>query len=198
MRYLLLMLISLSYCTLSVVGLEKSAVGQEKPDGKQTDEQVQEKIHEVKDSKLGETKNVHQCGNLFLAGQFSKSDIVEFTKNEVKRVISLRTEGEIDWDEKGALEDAEIEFVVVPFRSPESLTDEVFDEVRELLSDKKTVTVFHCGSANRVGGVWLPFRVLDEGIELEKALEEAKQIGLRNAQYEAKALDYIKRKQEQK
>jgi hypothetical protein len=53
----------------------------------------------------------------------------------------------------------------------------------------------HCGSSNRVGAVWLPWRVLDGGVEVEKAVAEAKPIGLKKAEYEEKALDYIKRNQ---
>lgn len=144
---------------------------------------------------LGEAKNVHRLDDLFFAGQFTSDDVATIEDEKFTRVITLRTEGEIDWDEKGAIESAGIEFRSVPFREPESLTDDVFDEIRELLRDKSGKTLFHCGSANRVGGVWLPYRVLDEGVDLETALEEAKQIGLRTPFIEEKAIDYIRRTQ---
>ena len=144
---------------------------------------------------LGSTKNVHKAGNLFFAGQFTKDDIATIGKAKVARVITLRTDGEIDWDEEAAVKAANMEFIKVPFRTPESLTDEVFDTIRTLLNDKTKTTLFHCGSANRVGGVWLPFRVLDEGVDLETALAEAKKIGLKAPFVEQKALDYIKRQQ---
>jgi hypothetical protein len=51
----------------------------------------------------------------------------------------------------------------------------------------------HCASANRVGAVWIPFRVLDQGIELEAAVAGAKAIGLETPEYEAKARDYVER-----
>ena len=149
----------------------------------------------VSAAKLGNTKNVHQCGNLFLAGQFGNDDISEIQNEKITRVITLRTDGEIDWDEKTALTASNIEFIEVPFRSPDSLTDGVFDKIRELLNDKSQPTLFHCGSANRVGGVWLPYRVLDEGVKLETALAEAKEIGLRTPFIEEKAIAYIKRNQ---
>ena len=151
--------------------------------------------HPIQPAKIGTAENVHFAGNLFFSGQFAPDDIAELKKLEISRVITLRTDGEIKWDEKTAIEDAEIEFVQIPFRAPESLTDEVFDKVRAALNDKSKTTLFHCGSANRVGGVWLAHRVLDEGVELETALAEAKTIGLRTAFIEEKALDYIKRNQ---
>ena len=150
---------------------------------------------QVADAELGSTKNVHQCGNLYLAGQFKQDDITTFKKQSITRVITLRTEGEVKWDEAAALKSADMEFIKVPFRKPDSLTDEVFDKIRKLLSDKSQTTLFHCGSANRVGGVWLPYRVLDQGVDLKTALAEAKKIGLRTKFIEQKALDYIKRKQ---
>ena len=148
----------------------------------------------VKNAKLGETRNVHRCGDLYLAGQFSPQDIEKIKAAGITRVISLRTDGEIDWDQKTALDNAGLEFIVVPFRAPQELTDDVFDKVRKLLDDSNKPTLFHCGSANRVGGVWMTRRVLDEGIDLETAVKEAKTIGLRNAEYEQKARDYIERK----
>ena len=46
----------------------------------------------------------------------------------------------------------------------------------------------HCGSANRVGAVWLVKRVLQDGWTVPKATEEAKMIGLRSAPLEQFAL----------
>jgi hypothetical protein len=45
-----------------------------------------------------------------------------------------------------------------------------------------------------VGGVWLTRRVLDEGVDVKTAIEEAKTIGLRSPAIQKKALDYIQRK----
>ena len=150
----------------------------------------------IERSSLGNTKNVHKADRLFFAGQFSKDEIKLISDAKVTRVITLRTDGEINWDEESAIKEAGMTFIKIPFRKPETLTDEVFDKIRELLRDKSETTLFHCGSANRVGGVWLPFRVLDEGVDLEQALSEAKEIGLRTPFIEEKALAYIKRKQQ--
>ncbi len=146
------------------------------------------------EGKLG-AANVHNFKSLCFSGQFSEADVPEIKRLQIKRVISLRTAGEVDWDEEGAVEAVGIEFCVIPFKSPDSLTDEVFQQVRDLLKANQDKTLLHCGSANRVGGVWLPYRVLDEGAPLSTALVEAKKIGLRSAAYEEKAVDYIKRMQ---
>ncbi|MDC3223641.1 methyltransferase domain-containing protein [Mariniblastus sp.] len=149
----------------------------------------------ILEGKLGAAKNVHKLEGLYFAGQFSKADVQEIQSRQIKRVISLRTAGEVDWDEKGAVEAAGMEFFAIPFKSPDSLTDGVFQQVRDALGSNQQKTLLHCGSGSRVGGVWLVYRVLDEGVALSKALAEAKEIGLNSEAYEAKAIDYIQRRQ---
>jgi len=149
----------------------------------------------VKREQLGETVNVHQCGNIFTAGQFKPTDIATFQSKKIARVITLRTDGEVKWDEQKGLEDAAIEFIKLPIGHPDHMNDEFFSKLRKLLKDESKPTVLHCGSASRVGSAWLPFRVLDQGVDLETAIAESKQIGSRSAAMEAKAIDYIKRTQ---
>lgn len=145
----------------------------------------------VVEAELGEAVNVHRSGDLWFSGQFTEKDIALLKERGIRRVISTRTEGEVPWNEPEALEKAGIEFVMVPFRQPDSLTIDVFGEIRELLADSSVPTLFHCGSANRVGGAWLPFRVLDQGVPLEQAITEAKTIGLRTDAYKVRAIAYI-------
>lgn len=149
---------------------------------------------EVAKGSLGSTSNVHTCGDLYLTGQPSAQDISTIKDAGIQRVISLRTEGEVPWDEAKAFEEAGVEFVSLPFRSPDSMTPELLGSLRDMLreTDAKP-TMLHCGSANRVGAVWMTHRVLDQGIALETALEEAKEIGLRSKQLEEVALAYIAR-----
>ena len=70
---------------------------------------------------------------------------------------------------------------------------EVFDQAREQLKTAERPILLHCASANRVGAVWLPYRVLDGGLSWDHALAEAKTVGLKSPDYEAKAKDYIQR-----
>jgi SAM-dependent methyltransferase/protein tyrosine phosphatase (PTP) superfamily phosphohydrolase (DUF442 family) len=160
-----------------------------------TENQARPVSKQIEPVELGETKNVHRIGDLFLSGQFTEEDIEEIRKAGINRVITLRTEGEVDWDEKQAIESAGLEFEAASFRKPESLTDEVFDRVCVLLKDRKGRTLLHCGSANRVGAVWLVHRVLEENVDLETAKAEAKKIGLKTPGYEERAIAYIRLKQ---
>ena len=148
---------------------------------------------EVFEMEMGEAKNVHRSGNLIFSGQFSPSDIESMKSLGIQRVITLRNVGEVDFDELKLVEEAGLEFFRVPFATEEALTDEVFSKVRDLLRDDSHKTLLHCGSANRVGGVWLTYRVLDQGADVSTALTEAKKIGLKTAFIQRKAMDYIRR-----
>ena len=156
---------------------------------------VEPKAAEVFTMEMGDVKNVHRSGNLIFSGQFSPEDLKLMKSLGIQRVITLRNEGEIDFDESEAVIGTDLEFHRVPFASEEALTDDIFHEVRDLLRDDSQKTLIHCGSANRVGGVWLTYRVLDQGVDVATALGEAKKIGLRTPFIERKALDYIARQQ---
>ena len=150
----------------------------------------------VFEMELGDIKNVHRSDNLIFSGQFTGTDLEAIKLNGVQRVITLRNPEETAFDEEALVTDAELDFSSVPYKSEESLTDDVFHKVRNLLRDDSQKTLLHCGSANRVGGVWLTYRVLDQGVDVMTALKEAKKIGLKTPFIEAKALDYIKRQQD--
>lgn len=151
----------------------------------------------VKPAELGATNNVHQCGAIYLAGQPSPDDVAAIRRAGIKRVVTLRTEGELTWDERSTVTEADLQFDAIGFRDPADLTDEVFATTRRLLrsASQDNKVLLHCGSANRVGAVWLAFRALDQGLTLSAAIEEATRVGLRSEAYKEKAIEYVRRQQ---
>lgn len=143
---------------------------------------------------LGAAKPAHVVGKVYLAGQPDEGEMPQLKEKGIKTIVTLRTEGEVPWDEKAAVEAAGMTFVNIPFKGEEALTDEVFDKVRAVLKDEEQKPVLlHCGSSNRVGAVWMTHRVLDDGLGIDEALEEAKTAGLRSEGYQKKAEAYIER-----
>lgn len=148
----------------------------------------------VQTAGIGSIPNLTRLGDLYFAGQPSAGDLALLPDAGVTTVISLRHEAELGgFDEKSAVQDLGLQYLEVPWNGPAELTDDVFDRTRAMLLEVDSPTLFHCGSANRVGAVWLPYRVLDEGVPVEQAVEEARKIGMRTPEYEARALDYIAR-----
>ncbi len=140
---------------------------------------------------------LHAQGKTLLAGQPSPEDLAEARKRGVTTVINLRHPEETpDMDEKQVAESLGLTYFNPAWNGPEELTDEKFDEVRGLLKAAKGPVLFHCGSSNRVGPLWMAHRVLDEGVDVEAAAAEAKAAGMRTSAYEEIARDYIRRKQD--
>jgi len=146
---------------------------------------------------IGEIHNVHELGSFLTAGQPSESDLALLKERGVSTVITLRTDPEVtQFDEAALVEELGMNFVSIPFRGPETLTDEVFGRVRDSLNNSEGPVFLHCGSANRVGGVWIAWRVLDGGLSVEDAVAEANEVGLRTAGFKDRALKYIESQQQ--
>ena len=115
-------------------------------------------------------------------------------KDGFKAVINLReaSEAGANIEENAAKAKAlGLNYIHIPFsgQAPQTKT---IDDFLAAVSNKANQPVFiHCGSANRVGAVWLVKRVLQDGWTVPKATEEAKMIGLRSAPLEQFALKYI-------
>lgn len=148
----------------------------------------------VRPADLGATARVHAIGGLLLASQPSAADLQLAVQRGVRNVISLRHADEpVGFDERAEAGRLGLSYVVLPWNGTDELTDAVFDEARRLLRDSPRPLLLHCASGNRVGAVWIPWRVLDEGVTPEQAAEEARVIGLSTPGYEQKARDYIGR-----
>ena len=121
---------------------------------------------------------------------------------EIKRlgfasVVNLRaaTEqgAEVEAGRAAALA-AGLKYLHLPFDS-HNPDPKVVEAFLAAVADPSNQPVYiHCASANRVGGLWLIKRVLQDGWELDKARAEAKAIGLTNPKLEAFAVGYIQSK----
>jgi protein tyrosine phosphatase (PTP) superfamily phosphohydrolase (DUF442 family) len=133
--------------------------------------------------------------NLFLSGQFSPDDIDVIKRAGIERIISLRTEGEVEWDEKGLVEAAGIEFRNLPVAGVDSLTDEFLDQTCLILKDAEGRTLIHCGIVGRAAAVWIAHRVLNEGISIPQAEQEAAAMFPQLGSLKKRVLEYVEQRQ---
>mgnify|MGYP001193909903 CR=1 FL=1 len=127
------------------------------------------------------------------AGATSPEAITELKRRGFTSIINFRTESEdgatVEAGIQAALA-ADLKYFHMPFRTP---TKETTDEFLKVVSDPANQPVFiHCGSANRVGGMWLIKRVKLDGWNVEAATAEAETIGLRSPTLKEFALDYVR------
>ena len=115
-------------------------------------------------------------------------------KDGFKAVINLRLPMEAGANlEQNAARAKEVgmKYISIPFNGQQP-DPKAVDQFLATIADKSNQPAFiHCGSASRVGSMWLVKRVLQDGWTVEKATAEAKLIGMRGEPLEKFALSYI-------
>jgi len=128
-------------------------------------------------------------------GQVDPSAMTALKKEGFVSVINLRLpteEGANVEAGRAAAQAAGLKYIHLPFNAA-TPDPKVVDSFLAAVADRSNQPVFiHCGSANRVGGMWMIKRALQDRWPIEKALTEAQAIGLNNPALTAFATEYIK------
>lgn len=128
-------------------------------------------------------------------GATDPSAMAGLKKEGYVSVINLRLANEpgVDIDaSRAAAQAAGLKYIHLPFNG--SAPDpKMVSDFLGAVADRSNQPVFiHCGSANRVGAVWMIKRVLQDGWAVDRAQTEAEAIGLSSPQLVAFATAYIK------
>jgi uncharacterized protein (TIGR01244 family) len=127
-------------------------------------------------------------------GATETSALDGLAKDGFKSVINLRLASEANANielNAAHARSLRLNYIHIPFNAQQP-EPRVLDEFLAAIANKANQPAYvHCGSANRVGAVWLVKRVVQDGWTIEKATEEAKLIGLRSEPLEKFALSYI-------
>jgi len=128
-------------------------------------------------------------------GATDPSAMAGLKKEGYVSVINLRlpTEEGANIDAaRAAAQTAGLKYIHLPFNA--AMPDaKVVSDFLGAVADKSNQPVFiHCGSANRVGAMWMIKRALQDGWTVERAQTEAEAIGLQNPQLKEFAANYIK------
>jgi uncharacterized protein (TIGR01244 family) len=128
------------------------------------------------------------------AGATEVRAIPEIARRGYRSIVNLRvaTEDGADIDATRAAADAAgLTFIHLPLNGAEPDV-KVADAFLAAVTNTANQPVFiNCGSANRVGAMWLIKRMLVDGWTEARALEEARLIGLRSDVLQAFALKYV-------
>ncbi len=142
----------------------------------------------------GSIERLHTMGGIFLASQPSVADLEQAAKAGVRTVINQRHASEIkDFDEREVVISLGMDYDNPAWNGAEELTDAVIDRTRGLLRSAERPILLHCASGNRVGAIWLAYRVADGGLSWDEAIAEARMVGLKSPAYETKVKEYLRR-----
>jgi protein tyrosine phosphatase (PTP) superfamily phosphohydrolase (DUF442 family) len=132
---------------------------------------------------------------LLTSGQPEPGHFKALGAQGVKTVIDIRDAMEPrSFDEPALVRQLGMTYLNVSVRQG-ALDDAVMDSVLAAIrqSDGQPL-LLHCASANRVGGVLIPYFMMDKGMSEEDAVAAAMKVGLRGADLLEWALDYTRRK----
>jgi uncharacterized protein (TIGR01244 family) len=129
-------------------------------------------------------------------GAVDPAAMVALKKEGYVSVINLRQASEAGADVeagRAAAQAAGLKYIHLPFNAA-APDEKVVDSFLSAVATKNNQPVFiHCGSANRVGGMWMIKRALQDGWPVDRARTEAEAIGLRDPKLTAFATDYIQK-----
>ena len=147
----------------------------------------------VKDTLPGATNFSRVDATVACAGATTAEAYPELKKRGYVAVISLRRDTEPGADIAGAKAAAAatgLRYIHIPI-DPAAIASGDVDAFLAAVSDRANQPVYiHCGSANRVGAMWLIKRVVLDGWDIARATEEAVAIGLTHADLKKLAIDY--------
>ena len=129
------------------------------------------------------------------AGAITADAMPEIKKMGFVSVINLREAQEPGADiekQRAAAEAAGLRYYHVPFNGAK-LDPKVADAFVTVISSKEAAPAFiHCASANRAAAMWLIKRIVVDKWEVERAEEEATQLGLTNPALKQWAIEYAR------
>lgn len=132
------------------------------------------------------------------AGQIRSSDLAQLAEAGYRTIVDLRAAHEPrGFDEAREVKAAGLQYVNIPVVGPPD--EDTYETFRGVLREAENDgTVVHCASGNRVGGLMIPYLVLDKGMSEANALQIAMDAGLRTAALAEAAHAYIEHKRNSK
>jgi uncharacterized protein (TIGR01244 family) len=123
--------------------------------------------------------NCAQTGSLTFGGQPSPATLERLAAQGYRTVINTRGDGEIDWDEQAVVESLGMRYVSIPMAAPlTQITDEQVADLAAALENNEGPMLLHCGSGNRVSGLWGAWLADSAGLDAQEALRLAALAGM--------------------
>ena len=153
-----------------------------------------EKLTKIETALKDEVPKILCVNENFATAAQPKDDAWQkLSANGFKSVLNLRTNNEgIDFNkERELVEKAGMRYINIPVTGNDPKAEQAEAFIKVVKDAQNHPMLIHCGSANRVGAFFMIYRVVEQGWAEDKALEEAKQIGLTSPGLTKFAQDYI-------
>lgn len=123
--------------------------------------------------------NTFHAGEMLFGGQPSREALRDLKSQGYKTVLSARAEHELAWDEKALADSLGLRFVTIPMEKPVTeITDDQVRRFAELMKTGERPMLLHCGSGNRVAGLWAVWLAEHQGLAADEALRLGEKAGM--------------------
>ncbi len=140
-----------------------------------------EEIPEPKSIWIAGVPNAVQVGDVVISGQPSATAIGLLKIQGYRTIVSARAPGEVGWDEAAEAAKNGLAFISIPMPSPVAeITDDQVARLAEAMQKAERPILLHCGSGNRIAGLWTVYLVEYAGVPVERALELGEKAGMRS------------------
>jgi protein tyrosine phosphatase (PTP) superfamily phosphohydrolase (DUF442 family) len=152
-------------------------------------------MSELLDALAGVPNASQPLPHLLTSGQPSPQHFAALRKAGAEVVLDIRDPMEPrSFDEPRLVRELGMEYVNVSVRQG-ALDDATMEAILAVVRHYEgRHMLFHCASANRVGGALIPHFMLDKGMSEEEAVELAMRIGMRGADLLEWGVDFARRK----
>jgi protein tyrosine phosphatase (PTP) superfamily phosphohydrolase (DUF442 family) len=124
-------------------------------------------------------RNCAEVGNMVIGSQPSQEVLEYLAAQGYETIVSTRAPEEIDWDEAAVVEALGMRFVNIPMPGPvEAISDEQLAAFAEVMEGGEGRMLLHCGSGNRVAGLWGAWLAEYEDVDPAEALRLAELGGM--------------------
>ena len=126
--------------------------------------------------------NAAAVDDLLIGGQPNEESLEKLAREGYRSVLTVRGEGEIDWDEQGRVEAFGMSFHRIDMSNPvNEITNDQVDAFARFMEQRAGPALVHCGSGNRAAGLWAAWLIEYQGVELEDAIRFAEAAGMRDS-----------------
>lgn len=123
--------------------------------------------------------NTVRVGNLLFGGQPSQKALRTLAEQGYRTVLTTRAAGELTWDEQALADSLGLHFVSIPMAKPVStITDEQVHAFDALMQGVDEPMILHCGSGNRVAGLWAVWLAEHRGMSTDEAMRLGEMAGM--------------------
>jgi uncharacterized protein (TIGR01244 family) len=121
-------------------------------------------------------------GDLLIGGQPNDESLEELARRGYRSVLTVRGEGEVDWDEQSRVEAHGLSFHRIDMSNPvNEITDDQVAAFARFMEERDGPALVHCSSGNRAAGLWAVWLIEHQGVEFEDAIRYAKAAGMRDS-----------------